>query len=65
MKFNYNGEDFIAKDYINQRDMPMVAKMKVTGATKVNFDMASMYEAILKTGTIKDKQEFSYILGKA
>lgn len=64
VKFKFNGEGFIASDYINQRGMPMIAKMKVTGATKASFDMASMYEAILKAGTIKDKQEFSYMLGK-
>lgn len=64
VKFKYNGTDFIATDYINQRGMPMIANVKVRGATDANFDLASMYEAILKAGTIKDGQEFSYMLGK-
>jgi hypothetical protein len=64
VKFKYNGEDFIATDYINQRGMPMIANIKMRGATDAEFTLASMYEAILKAGTIKDKQEFSYMLGK-
>lgn len=64
VKFKYNGEDFIATDYINQRGMPMIANIKMRGATDAEFALASMYEEILKAGTIKNGQEFSYMLGK-
>lgn len=64
VKFKYNGDDFIAKDYINKRGMPMIANIKMRGATDAEFTLASMNEAILKAGTIKSGQEFSYMLGK-
>jgi hypothetical protein len=62
VKFRYDGEDIISSDYINDRGMPMTAAAKVGGAVTSEFTLPSMFTNFSQT--IKNGQEFNYMLGK-
>ncbi|MGG3278963.1 CARDB domain-containing protein [Paenibacillus solani] len=62
VQFKYEGEDIVSSDYINQRGMPMTAAVKVTGPVSAEFSLPSMYKNF--PTTIKNGQEFRYMLGK-
>ncbi|MGG1880325.1 CARDB domain-containing protein [Paenibacillus cisolokensis] len=62
VKFRYDGEDIITSDYVNERGMPMTAAVKVGGAVTAEFKLPSMNKKL--PATIKNGQEFNYMLGK-
>ncbi|RUT38689.1 hypothetical protein EJP82_26830 [Paenibacillus anaericanus] len=62
MKFKYQGEDFNKSEFVNKKGVPMVASVKIGGAVTTEFSMPSLYTALPEE--IKDKQEFSVLLGK-
>lgn len=62
VKFQYNGDDIMASDYVNTRGMPMNAAVKIGGVLTAEFSLASMYNSL--PATITNGQEFNYMLGK-
>lgn len=62
VKFQYNGDDIMASDYVNTRGMPMHAAVKIGGVLTAEFSLASMYNSL--PATITNGQEFNYMLGK-
>ncbi|MBG9794829.1 hypothetical protein ABD76_21035 [Paenibacillus dendritiformis] len=62
VKFRYDGEDIITSDYVNERGMPMTATVKVGGAVTAEFSLPSMNDKL--PATLKNGQEFNYMLGK-
>ncbi|GIP61118.1 hypothetical protein J15TS10_49320 [Paenibacillus woosongensis] len=62
VKYRYDGEDIITRDYVNDRGMPMTAAIKMGGAITLEKELPSMNESLPES--LKQGQEFNYMLGK-
>ncbi len=61
VKFKYEGDDFTSADYINDRGIPMIAKVTVTGPDGQNQTLQGMYTDSSKKTL--NGQTYSYYFG--
>lgn len=62
VKFKYVGDDFTTSDYVNERGIPMIAKVTITGPDGDSQTLQGMYTESSKKTT--DGQTYSFYVGK-
>ncbi|WP_411347069.1 CARDB domain-containing protein [Paenibacillus sp. WLX2291] len=62
VKFKYVGDDFTTSDYVNERGIPMIAKVTITGPNGDSQTLQGMYTESSKKTT--NGQTYSFYAGK-
>lgn len=62
VKYKYLGDDIITTDYVNDRGMPMLADVSITGPESSSPKLASMNTTL--PAELKNDMELNYMLGK-
>lgn len=62
VKYRHTGDDIITTDYVNDRGMPMIAEVNITGPESSSSKLASMNTNL--PSQLKNDMELNYMLGK-